>query len=68
LVLSHAGELNGPNSKPAHADQFWARHPGGGNFCFADGSVRFVKEKRPLPLFQSLATRSGGEIIPRDSY
>jgi len=68
LVLSHTGELDGPNSKPAHADQFWARHPGGGNFTFADGSVRFIKEKRPLPLFQSLATRQGGEVVSADSY
>ena len=68
LVLSHTGERDGPNSKPAHADQFWARHPGGCNFAFGDGSVRFVKEKRPLALFQSLATRQGGEIIAPDSY
>jgi prepilin-type processing-associated H-X9-DG protein len=68
LVVSHTGELNGPNSKPAHADQFWSRHPGGANFVFADGSVRFLKEKRPLALFQALATRSGGEVLSSDSY
>jgi prepilin-type processing-associated H-X9-DG protein len=68
LVVAHTGELNGPNSIPAHADQFWARHPGGANFCFADGSVRFIKERRPLPLFQSLATRSGGEVLSSDQY
>ena len=68
LVLSHTGELNGPNSKPAHADQFWSLHPGGANFTFADGSVRFIKERRPLPIFQSLATRQGGEVVSTDSY
>ena len=68
LVVSHTGELNGPNSKPAHADQFWARHPGGANFTFADGSVRFIKEKRPLAIFQALATRQGGEVLSSDSY
>ena len=68
LVLSHTGELNGPNSKPAHADQFWARHPTGVQFAFADGSVRFIKEKRPLAVFQSLATRQGGEVVSADSY
>lgn len=68
LVLSHTGELDGPNSKPAHADQFWARHPGGANFAFADGSVRFIKEKRPLAIFQALATRQGGEVLSADSY
>ena len=68
LVLSHTGELDGPNSKPAHADQFWSRHPGGAQFTFADGSVRFLKEKRPLALFRSLATRQGGEVLSADSY
>ncbi len=68
LVVSHSGELDGPCSKPAHADQFWSRHPGGAMFAFADGSVRFVKEKRPLSLFQAMATRAGGEVISADSF
>ena len=68
LVLSHTGELDGPNSKPAHADQFWGRHPGGANFNFADGSVRLIKEKRPLVIFKALATRQGGEVVSADSY
>ena len=68
MVLSHTGELDGPNSMPAHADQFWARHPGGVNFAFADGSVRFIKENRPLAVFQALATRQGGEVVSSDSY
>ena len=68
LILSHTGELDGPNSKPAHADQFWGRHPGGANFTFGDGSVRFIKEKRPLVIFQALATRQGGEVVSADSY
>ncbi len=66
LVVAHTGEIDGPNSVPAHADQFWSRHPGGAQFAFADGSVRFLKEKRPLAFFQSLATRAGGEIISAD--
>jgi prepilin-type N-terminal cleavage/methylation domain-containing protein/prepilin-type processing-associated H-X9-DG protein len=68
LVVSHTGELDGPNSKPAHADQFWSRHPGGAHFCFADGSVRFLKEKRPLKIFQALATRAGAEILSPTDY
>ncbi len=68
LVIAHTGELDGPNPRPAHADQFWSLHPGGANFLFADGSVKFIKEKRPLALFQSLATRSGGEVVSADSY
>ncbi len=68
LVIAHTGELDGPNSKPAHADQFWSLHPGGAQFCFADGSVRFLKEKRPLAIFQALATRAGGEIVNATDY
>jgi prepilin-type N-terminal cleavage/methylation domain-containing protein/prepilin-type processing-associated H-X9-DG protein len=68
LVVSHTGELDGPNSRPAHADQFWSRHPGGAQFLFADGSVRFLKEKRPLAIFQALASRAGGEMISDDAF
>jgi prepilin-type N-terminal cleavage/methylation domain-containing protein/prepilin-type processing-associated H-X9-DG protein len=68
LVVSHTGELDGPNSRPAHADQFWSQHPGGVNFAFADGGVRFVKERRPLAIFRALATRRGGEVLSADSY
>ena len=68
LVIAHTGELDGPNSKPAHADQFWSRHPGGGQFLFADGSVRFLKEKRPLAILQALGTRQGGEVLSADAY
>ena len=68
LVLSHTGELDGPNSRPSHADQFWSLHPGGAQFAFADGSVHFVKEKRPIQIFRALATRAGGEILSPVDY
>jgi len=68
LVVSHTGELDGPNSKPAHADQFWSRHPGGAMFLMADGGVRFLKERRPLSIFRALATRQGGEFCSPEMY
>jgi prepilin-type N-terminal cleavage/methylation domain-containing protein/prepilin-type processing-associated H-X9-DG protein len=68
LVVAHTGELDGPNSIPAHADQFWSLHPAGAMFLFADGSVRPIKARRPLPIFQALATRAGSEIVSDGEY
>jgi prepilin-type N-terminal cleavage/methylation domain-containing protein/prepilin-type processing-associated H-X9-DG protein len=47
------------------AHHFWSMHPGGGNWLFADGSVRFLPygSNRVLP---ALATRSGGEVVSTD--
>jgi prepilin-type N-terminal cleavage/methylation domain-containing protein/prepilin-type processing-associated H-X9-DG protein len=42
---------------------FGSGHPGGANFAFADGSVRFLSESTPLPMLQALSTRAGGEVI-----
>jgi prepilin-type N-terminal cleavage/methylation domain-containing protein/prepilin-type processing-associated H-X9-DG protein len=43
---------------------FRSRHPGGGQFAYADGSVRFVTDNIPLQTYRALATRDGGEVIP----
>ena len=70
LVLSHTGENHGPNSPSgqAHGDQYWSMHPGGANFLFCDGSVRFVKEQVGFTIFQSLGTRAGGEVLSADQF
>jgi prepilin-type N-terminal cleavage/methylation domain-containing protein/prepilin-type processing-associated H-X9-DG protein len=70
LVLSHTGEGHGPNSPSglAHGDQYWGMHPGGANFLFADGSVRFIKELIGFTIFQSLATKAGGEVLSADQF
>jgi prepilin-type N-terminal cleavage/methylation domain-containing protein/prepilin-type processing-associated H-X9-DG protein len=41
-------------------EHFWSLHPGGANFAFADGGVRFIRysAKDVMP---ALATRAGGE-------
>jgi len=66
----------------AWIDSAGSLHPGGLNVLMADGSVRFIKEsidswkmpytrvelsiaKRP-GVWQALATRSGGEVMPGD--
>jgi prepilin-type processing-associated H-X9-DG protein len=45
---------------------FRSRHPGGLQFGFADGSVHFISDTIPLPLYRALASRNGGENISLD--
>jgi len=42
---------------------FMSRHPGGGNFCMCDGSVRFINEEIELETYRGLATIDGGELL-----
>ncbi|QVL34926.1 DUF1559 domain-containing protein [Telmatocola sphagniphila] len=42
--------------------QYWSDHPGGANFAFADGSVRFLTFASDS-LLPALGTRNGGEVI-----
>jgi prepilin-type N-terminal cleavage/methylation domain-containing protein/prepilin-type processing-associated H-X9-DG protein len=44
------------------AHHFWSAHPGGGNWLFADGSVRLLSYQSN-PILPALATRSGGEVV-----
>jgi prepilin-type N-terminal cleavage/methylation domain-containing protein/prepilin-type processing-associated H-X9-DG protein len=46
---------------------FWSAHPGGGNWLFADGSIRFLTYQSS-PILPALATRSGGEIVSGENY
>jgi prepilin-type N-terminal cleavage/methylation domain-containing protein/prepilin-type processing-associated H-X9-DG protein len=41
---------------------FGSEHDGGAQFLYADGSVHFLTETIELAIYQSLATRDGGEI------
>jgi len=43
-------------------------HPGGCNFLFGDGSIRFVKETINAQVFSNLATRAGGEVVSADQF
>jgi prepilin-type N-terminal cleavage/methylation domain-containing protein/prepilin-type processing-associated H-X9-DG protein len=43
-------------------------HSGGVNVCFADGSVRFIKNSISGPTWASLGTKGGGEVVSSDSY
>ena len=43
-------------------------HSGGVNTLMSDGSVRFIKDSVSQPVWWSLGTRAGGEVISSDSY
>jgi len=83
LVQAHCHLLNTDTDPDGGLDDFSSRHPGGGCFLFADGSVHFLKDvvrdsgARPdgssiySPsglVFQALATRGGGEVVSADAY
>ena len=48
----------------ADAQGFRSRHPGGVQFCLADGSVRFVSENSDNLVYRTSCTRNGDESIP----
>ncbi len=54
----------GPGKLDSVSDQFhfWSLHGGGGNFAFADGSVRIVPY-RAASMLPALATRNGRESV-----
>ncbi|MDG3007287.1 DUF1559 family PulG-like putative transporter [Paludisphaera mucosa] len=59
---------NCPQSLTLGQWAFTSKHPGGANFAFADGSVKFLKNSVGDAPYQALGTRAGGEVISSDSY
>jgi prepilin-type N-terminal cleavage/methylation domain-containing protein/prepilin-type processing-associated H-X9-DG protein len=60
--------LNIPRYKEYGQWGFRSMHPGGANFLFGDGSVRFLKESIDLTTYRALGTRDSGEVISADAY
>jgi len=57
-----------PSCKTLGQWAFRSLHPGGVNFAFADGSVKFIKNSVAWSTYRSLGTRAGGEVVSADSY
>jgi prepilin-type N-terminal cleavage/methylation domain-containing protein/prepilin-type processing-associated H-X9-DG protein len=57
-----------PSSGQMNDQDAASRHPGGTNFLFGDGSVKFLKSTIDLGVYQALSSRAGGEAISADSY
>jgi prepilin-type N-terminal cleavage/methylation domain-containing protein/prepilin-type processing-associated H-X9-DG protein len=51
---------------PCDANHYWSKHTGGGNWLFADGSVRFLAYGVSTSIQAALATKAGREVIPGD--
>jgi len=56
-----------PQSKTFGELGFRSFHPGGVNFAFGDGSVKFIKQTISPNSFQAMGTRAQGEVISADS-
>ena len=53
---------------PTFVGGYSSRHPGGANFAFGDGSVRFLKNSISPGVLKLLANRADGEIISADKF
>ncbi|QJW95658.1 DUF1559 domain-containing protein [Frigoriglobus tundricola] len=47
---------------------YGSQHTNGANFCFADGSVRYLTNSVPVLILQELSTRANGEVIDASQY
>ena len=62
-------ESDGPDGEHSPGSNWWrtsgfkSRHPGGANFCLADGSVHFLSDTIDYRLYNELGTKKGGEVV-----
>ena len=62
IPLNYNDAGNNYNNWP-NRYSFHSKHEGGANFCFADGTVRFIFDNINLQNYYDLATIRGGEAV-----
>ncbi|QDT31071.1 DUF1559 domain-containing protein [Thalassoglobus polymorphus] len=62
-IARMVGHAEHPPNFHHHPEDFGSSHVGGAQFVLGDGHVVFISENIDEGVFQSLATRSGGEVI-----
>jgi prepilin-type N-terminal cleavage/methylation domain-containing protein/prepilin-type processing-associated H-X9-DG protein len=66
LILTNTGTATDgrtPNNPLEHVEDTNSKHPGGVNFLFGDGSVRFLRQSIDGKTWAAIGTRSGGEVV-----
>jgi prepilin-type processing-associated H-X9-DG protein len=63
-----ATAANMPDSGPQPWIGFGSYHPGGANFAFGDGSVKFIKSSTDVRVLSGMGTRAGCEVISASDY
>ena len=62
MPLNYMDDPQGPTYWP-NVTGFRSRHPGGANFCLADGSLCFLSQNIDGHLYRALSTKAGGELV-----
>ena len=65
---THIPAIQVPNDRQPGPSGYRSLHPGGCNFLFCDGSVRFVKETVNPPNSPLWLPAAGDEVVGGDQY
>ena len=57
-----------PADPTLYVGGFSSRHPGGANFAFGDGSVRYMSDVMSLSVLQQLGHRADGKLLSLDGF